>query len=87
MGKLKLILAALVVLVTGVGFARYSMLTEPMRKFLTGTPLSEFKLPDRVARSLRQAGVSYIDDIKDPVFKNAIEQEIATNNDLTAAAQ
>ena len=52
-----------------------AMLNEGMRKFLTGAPLGEFKLPARIARMMRQAGVSSIDQIEDPVFKQQVIKE------------
>jgi hypothetical protein len=58
-----------------------SAINESMRKFLTGSRVEQGNLPAWLNRLMRQAGVSTIDEIPDPVLKqqvvSGIEQELA----------
>lgn len=58
-------------------------LNEGMRKFLTGTAMHDLKLPAHVERMMRNAGVSRIDQIEDPVYRrqvvDAVESELGAS--------
>jgi hypothetical protein len=51
-------------------------LNESMRKFLTGSRIEQLNLPAQFMRTLRQLGVSSIDEIEDPVMKNQIVKQV-----------
>jgi hypothetical protein len=46
-----------------------------MRKFLTGSRIDQLNLPAQFMRTMRQLGVSSIDEIEDPVMKQQTVQQ------------
>lgn len=60
-----------------------AFMSEPIRKALTGTPIMTSKATEAIARALRNAGVSRIDELNDPVLRNqvnsAVESELGVS--------